>query len=295
VIWLLLLAALNGFSLENLSVPSDSVVAGGPPRDGIRSVDKPEFAKPADAKWVNGTVAVLGVSAGGVARAYPTHLMEYHQIVNDSLGGVPIVVTYDPLSGVPRAWKRTVDGKVLEFGVSGLIYNANFLLYDRQTESLWLQFDGRALAGPMVGKRLEPIEIRQEILDLWAARHADTQVLRPPEPDRFNYRYSRYQAYWVKDDIPFAVAAKDASYHAKELVVGVVVDGVARAYLGSVLTEAGGRVVDEIAGKRIQIDYDTNLAAFAWDVADGVEVTEGYWFAWKAFHPDTQVWNPASE
>lgn len=292
MIWLLLLAALNGFSLENLSVPRDSIVAGGPRRDGVHSVESPEFAPAAEARWVTGMTPVIGVALGGVARAYPTHLLEFHQVVNDTLADVPIAVTYDPLAGVPRAWRRKVDGKLLEFGVSGLIHNSNFILYDRQTESLWLQFDGRAIAGPLLGKRLEPLVVRQEILDLWLARHADSVVLRPPDPERHGYRYSPYRAYWVKDEIPFPVAAEDRSYHAKELVVGVVVDGVARAYLGSILTVAGGRAVDEIAGKRIQIDYDTNLGAFAWDVSNGVSVTEAYWFAWKAFHPDTDVWQP---
>jgi hypothetical protein len=294
VTWLLMLvAALNGFSLEKLVVPRDSILAGGPPRDGIRSVDSPAFAPPEQARWVRGTTPVIGVVLGSEARAYPTHLLEYHQVVNDELGGVSVVVTYDPLAGVPRAFRRSVDGAVLQFGVSGLIYNSNFLLYDRQTESLWLQFDGRALAGPQAGKRLDPVVVRQEIFDLWLARHPDSTVLRPPEPDRFDYRYSRYQAYWVKDDVPFPVAAEDRSYHAKELVVGVVVDGVARAYLGSILTAAGGRAVDEIDGQRIQIDYDTNLGAFAWEVDEGVSVTEAYWFAWKAFHPDTEVWKAA--
>jgi len=297
VIWLLLMAAsavLNGFSLDDLSVPRDSVVAGGPPRDGIRSVDSPEFASSAEARWVKGTTPVIGVVQGGEARAYPTHLLEFHQIVNDTLGGVPIAVTYDPLAGIPRAFRRTVDGKTLEFGVSGLIHNSNFILYDRETESLWLQYDGRAIAGPLAGRRLEAVPVRQEILDLWLARHADSPVLRPPDSERHDYRYSRYQAYWTKDAAPFPVAAEDRSYHAKELVVGVVVDGTARAYLGSILTAAGGRAVDEIAGKRIQVDYDTNLGAFAWDVPEGVDVTEAYWFAWKAFNPDTEVWQPAA-
>jgi len=292
LIWLLLLAALNGFALENLAVPREQVVAGGPPRDGIRSVDAPEFVAAAQARWVQGTTPVLGVATNGAARAYPIHLLEYHQVVNDTLGGVPIAVTYDPLSGVPRVWRRSVAGKLLEFGVSGLLYNANFPLFDRETESLWLQFDGRALAGPLEGKRLEPLEVRQEILDLWLARQPASEVLRPPDPDRFNYRYSRYQTYWVSDEIPFEVLAVDRSYHSKELVVGVVVDGVERAYLGSILTAAGGRAVDEIAGKRIQVDYDTNLGAFAWEADPGVKVTEAYWFSWKAFHPDTQIWQP---
>ena len=89
--WLLmLLAALNGFSLEKLVVPRDSILAGGPPRDGIRSVDSPEFVPAAEAGWVKGTTPVIGVVLKGEARAYPTHLLEYHQVVNDLLGEVPV-------------------------------------------------------------------------------------------------------------------------------------------------------------------------------------------------------------
>ena len=140
---------------------------------------------------------------------------------------------------------------------------------------------------------LEPVALRQEILGVWLARHRDAKVLERPEPRRLDYRYSRFKAYWVSEEILFPVAAKDASFHAKELVLGVVVGGRARAYLGSILTAAGGRVSDEFQGKRIQVEYDTNLGAFAWDVAEGVEVGEAYWFAWKAFHPDSEVWRPA--
>ncbi len=284
---------LNGFALTNLQVPRDAILAGGPPRDGIRSVDEPGFVPAEEARWVEPRNVVIGVALGGEARAYPVHVLEWHQVVNDTVGGVPVVVTYDPLTGAPKAWRRTLDGRVLTFGVSGLIHNSNFLIFDRETDSLWLQWDGRALAGALAGRRLEPVPLRQEILGVWLARHRDTKVLERPEPRRLDYRYSRFKAYWVSDEIPFPVAAEDRSFHAKELVLGVVVDGRARAYLGSILTKAGGRLIDEFQGKRVQVEYDTNLGAFAWDAEEGVDVGEAYWFAWKAFHPNTEVWRPA--
>jgi hypothetical protein len=282
----------NGFDLSRASVPPGSIVKGGPPRDGIPRVDEPRFATADAATWVLPTNTVLGVSISGDARAYPVHLLEYHQVVNDVVGGVPVVVTYDPIAGVPRAFRREVGGRVLRFGVSGLIHNANFLLYDLETESLWSQFLGQAIAGELAGRALERVGVRQEALAVWLARHPGSRVLERPEPYRIDYRYSPYKAYWVSETIPFPVAAQDARYHPKELVVGVVVDGRARAYLGSALTAAGGRALDEIAGKRLRIDYDTNLAAFSWEVPEGVDVTEAYWFAWKAFHPETEVWEP---
>lgn len=281
----------NGFDLSNAVVPRESIREGGPARDRIRSVDAPEFAPPPEAAWCPPPVPVIGMSLDGVAHAYPVHVLEYHQVVNDQLGDVPVVVAYDPLTGIPRGYRSTVDGRVLHFGVSGLLYHGQFLLYDRETESLWAQYEGRAVAGPMAGKRLVPVEVRQEQMGIWFQRHNDTTVLKLPEPDRIDYRQSPYELYWVSDSIPFEVDARDDRYHPKEVVVGVEVDGKTRAYLGSILTAEGGRIVDDFEGRRIRIAYDSESGTFLWEVPDDVKVTEGYWFAWKAFHPDTEIWH----
>jgi len=283
--------SLNGFELDGALLPREEIRAGGPPRDGIRSVDDPEFVAVEEARWVVESNPVLGVAVGEEAHVYPVHLIEPHQIVNDVMGGVPVAVTYDPLAGVPRAYRREVEGRTLSFGVSGLIYNSNFLLYDRQTEGLWVQFTGEAIAGPMAGKRLERIPIRQELLGTWLSRHPLSRVLSRPRPTRIDYRYSRYSRYMVEDKIIFPVKARDDRFHSKELVLGVVVDGRPRAYLGSLVTRAGGKVEDEIAGKKIALVYSTDDGIYVYDVAEGVDVTEAYWFAWKAFHPNTEIWN----
>jgi hypothetical protein len=125
----------------------------------------------------------------------------------------------------------------------------------------------------------------------WLRRAPESEFLERPERKRIDYRYSPYQNYWVQDEIPFAVKAQDRRYHAKEVVLGVVVRGRARAYLGSIATREGGRIDDSFEGARIRASYDTNTSLFRWDVPPGVEVTEAYWFAWKAFHPDTEVWH----
>jgi len=282
---------LNGFAIGGGSVPSDQILRGGPPRDGIRSIDAPEFEEPSRASWVAPATPVIGLAMGGEARAYPVHLMEYHQIANDRIGGVPVVVTYDPLSGTPLAFRREVEGKVLHFGVSGLIYRSNFLLYDRETESLWSQFLGAAISGPLSGKRLERLLVRQDPMAVWMERYPASKVLVRPEPRRIDYRYSPFSSYWVSEKIPFPVEAVDSRYHPKEVVLGVEVEGHARAYLGSILTAAGGRIVDDFHGRKIRIAYDTDTSTFSWDAPDDAIVTDAYWFAWKAFHPDTEIWN----
>lgn len=284
----------NDFDLSRARVPVAEIVAGGPPRDGIKSVDAPELVAPEEASWVAPRNPVLGVALGEDAHTYPVHLMEHHQIVNDHLGDVPVVVTYDPLAGAPRAYRREVEGRTLEFGVSGLVYNHNFLLYDRQTQSLWVQFTGEAISGAYAGKRLASLRIRQEVLGTWLSRNPRARVLARPLPRAIDYRYSPFLAYITQDATIFPVKARDASYHAKEVVLGVVVDGTTRAYLGSIVTAAGGEVQDEVAGRKIRFVYDTNEAVFSYDAPEDVRVAEAYWLAWKAFHPDTEIWRPAA-
>jgi hypothetical protein len=281
---------LYGFKVTRQLVAPEKIIAGGPGRDGIRAVDAPTFAGPEAASAIGDETPVLGVSIGGDARAYLAPILEYHQVVNDSVGGVPIVVTYDPLTGTPLAWKRSVDGRTLRFGVSGLLYNSGFLLYDHETESLWSQFEGRAIAGPLAGKTLEAVPLRQQDFASWFAREPKTRILIPPDPAHHDYNESPYATYAEKDGGPFPVEARDRRFHAKELVVGVVVGGKPRAYLASLVSANGSRIEDEIDGKKIVVAYDSARGVFEWEVPAGVPVTESYWFAWKAFHPDTTIW-----
>lgn len=285
----------NGFRLTDLRVPRAEIRAGGPPRDGIRSVDSPAFAALADAGWVGPRDPVIGLAAGDDARAYPVHVMERHQIVNDVVDGKPVVVTYDPLSGAPLAFDRELGDRTLEFGVSGLLHNAGFLLYDRATESLWIQFTGEAVAGLLAGRRLQRRRVRQELLGSWAGRHPETRVLARPDPSRIDYRHSPYERYWTQNRAPFPVKAEDRRFHAKELVVGVVADGEVRAYLGSLVTAAGGRLEDRLGKHAVTIDYDSADGVFRWEIPAAVQVTEAYWFAWKAFRPRTSVWRDPGE
>jgi hypothetical protein len=290
----------GGFALTKLEVDASRIVEGGPGKDGIHSVDAPKFTELPKAPWLARETEVLGLELEGKGtRAYPVRMLEYHQIVNDVVGDVPVAVTYDPLAGTPVAFSRKVDGRTLTFGVSGLLYNHNFLMFDRETSSLWSQFLGKAVAGPLAGKRLQRLPLRQETAGAWVARVGETQVLMHPDPERVPYVASPYSEYWVQDKLLFPVAARDERYHAKELVLGVVVDGKPRAYLGSIVTREGGEVDEKIGGKRVRLRYESETGTFDWEVDPGVEVVEAYWLAWKAFHPDTEIWRddpkPAKE
>lgn len=281
---------LYGFSTSGAVVDRAKILAGGPGRDGIRAVDAPTFASSEAGDAVAPETPVIGISIAGDARAYLIPILEYHQIVNDEVGGVPLAITYDPLTGAARVFRRTVQGKKLRFGVSGLVFNSGFLLFDRETESLWSQFTGRGLAGSFADVRLEELRSRQEEFASWSKREPKTRILIPPDPEHIDYNRPPYAGYAEEDRWNFPLEAGDRRFHAKELVVGVSADGKSRAYLASLLTRNGGRAEDEIAGKKISVSYESDRGVFEWDAPEGVAVTESYWFAWKAFHPDTEIW-----
>jgi hypothetical protein len=284
---------LNGFDVAKHGVPVDKILPGGPARDGMARVDEPRWAAPEEASWVRGDTPVIGFEAGGESRAIPVHLIEYHQIVNDEVGGVPVVITFDPICATPIVYRAQRAGKPMRFGISGLIYNSNFLLYDLETESLWSQVLGEAIAGPLTGQKLERLRVHQEPFGVWLGRSPQTRVLARPMPREIDYRHSPYSRYWISETVPFPVAAKDDKFHPKEVVLGVEVGGVTRAYLGSVLTAAGGRIVDEVAGHKIRVHYESEVGNFIWDAPPALLATDSYWFSWKAFHPDTQIWSDA--
>jgi hypothetical protein len=287
---------VNGFRLTSLAVPRSEILEGGPARDAIHSVDAPEFVKPDEATWVRGETPVIGLAVGGLAHCYPVHVMEYHQVVNDLLGETAVALTYDPLTDSAVAYRAAGEAGITQFGVSGLIYLSNFLLYDRASESLWSQMTGRAIAGPRSGQRLQRLRVRVEPMAVWHKRYPQTRVLALPERMRIDYRRSPYSTHWVSETIPFPVPEQDERFHPKELVLGVEVAGRPIAYVASMIEKAGGRIADEIDGHRIRIVYEGATGTFSFEAAEELHVTQAYWFAWKAFHPDTRVWQsgPAS-
>ncbi|MFQ5976245.1 MAG: DUF3179 domain-containing (seleno)protein, partial [Candidatus Hydrothermarchaeales archaeon] len=133
-------------------VHPSKLVSGGPPKDGIPSIDNPKFIsiKEAD-KFLDDDELVVGINFKGVKRAYPLQIMVYHEVVNDIINDDPLLITYCPLCGTGIAFKRTIDGEAVEFGVSGKLYNSDLVLYDRKTDSYWDQITGRAIIGELVG------------------------------------------------------------------------------------------------------------------------------------------------
>jgi hypothetical protein len=138
------------------SVPYSEILSGGPPKDGIPSIDAPKFQSTREAdEWLSDREPVVFVQVGDDARAYPIQILIWHEIVNDTVGGEPLLVTFCPLCNTAIAFKRTFDGTVLDFGTTGRLRYSNLIMYDRQTETWWQQATGDAITGEYTGAQLE--------------------------------------------------------------------------------------------------------------------------------------------
>ena len=138
------------------SVPYSEILSGGPPRDGIPAIDDPRFVSVEEAEsWLEPREPVILFRIGNDVRAYPIQIVMWHEIVNDTVGGVPVVVTFCPLCNTAIAFDRTVEGRELTFGTTGRLRFSNLIMYDRQTESWWQQATGDAIVGKFTGKQLD--------------------------------------------------------------------------------------------------------------------------------------------
>ena len=283
----------NGFDLSNSIIPRAEILHGGPPRDGIPALSNPKLVDPDSVSFLEPGDRVVGITLNGKARAYPVAILNWHEIVNDEIDGRHFAITYCPLCGTAVAFDSNIEGSTTDFGVSGLLYNSDVLLYDRDTESLGSQILGQAVAGQRVGQSLTAIPISHTSWRDWRNDHPDTLVLSDDTGYSRDYRRDPYAGYEKSRHTYFAVNNKAPdSYHPKEVVVGLGVDGVYKAYPFIELDKQGKTSFsDNVNGRRFDFEWDTaNRSVTITDSAgDPVAAIQGFWFAWFAFHPDTEV------
>jgi len=283
----------NGFDLSASLIPVRAIEQGGPPRDGIPAIDHPQFLAASKVDYLAPEDRILGLNYAGAVKAYPVKILNYHEIVNDTAGTKPVLVSFCPLCGTGMAFSASVAGKTLQFGVSGLLYNSDVLLYDRETESLWSQLMTKAVTGRLSGKRLTQIPLQHTTWADWRAKHPHTLVLSRNTGVFRDYSRSPYAGYADSDSVWFDVAHHDSRYRPKELVLGLVIHGVARAYPFVELGRSGKHAfADVLAGVDLRVEFDAaNRTGRIFD-RNGtlLPTTISFWFAWVAFHPDTLVY-----
>ena len=283
------------FDLTRHNIPVEQILDGGPPKDGIPALSAPATVPAERAAFLRPTDRVVGVRVGDAARAYPLAILNWHEAVNDTLGGTPILVTYCPLTDSAVVFDRVVEDRIEEFGVSGRLYLSNVLLYDRRSESLWSQLGSQAVTGERTGTELEARPTTVTTWGEWARTHPLTTVLSDATGYERDYRRDPYASYHRAPGPAFPIEGMDARLPAKARVLGLRLRRVSRAYPIAELARVG-RVEDVVSGTPVVVAYDAGQgSATVTDARTGrfLPATSVYWFAWSGFHPDTAVWgNP---
>ncbi|MCR4314400.1 MAG: DUF3179 domain-containing protein [Candidatus Uhrbacteria bacterium] len=252
-----------------VEVPVDDtrqIVLGTAHKDDIPAIDEPVFESVASADvYLNDAGYGIAVAIGSRVRFYPFQILVWHEVVNDTLSGRDLLVTYDPLTYASAVYDRTDT-----FGVSGKLWNSNLLLYDRTTESLWSQLRGEAIDGTRVGTRLTRYPSRVMAWVDYKSTYSSGQVLSRETGFDRDYTQNPYEGYDESQAIWFPLDHEDTRLAPKSLVYGAMQGGTAMAFL-----------VDSVS------EFDTIQAI----VGEDEVLVPVYWFAWVAMFPETQIYS----
>jgi len=264
----------------------------GDVKDVIPSIDNPKYISVEKAdEWIDDNELVLAIIHKGVKRVYPLQILVFHEIVNDHIAGDALLITYCPLCGSGIAYESLINGKEVEFGTSGKLFNSNLVMYDRLTESYWTQIEGKAIVGELTGLELTEISIDTVRWDEWKTEHPDSEILSRETGHLRPYGRDPYGGYYENSNVFFPVENEDNTIHPKTVIFGVEVDGVFKAYKEDDLLK-NNLIEDTVNNVNIKLERDkagivkiTNL-----DTEKEIIKERDFWFAWYAFHPDTLIY-----
>lgn len=273
-------------------VDPNKIISGGPPKDGIPSIDKPKFVSVEEAdNWIEDRELVLGLIYKGEKRVYPLQIMVWHEIVNDIVAGDALLITYCPLCGTGLAFERRLNGEDVEFGTSGKLFNSNLVMYDRKTETYWSQIDGRAIVGELTGQKLKEVSIDTVTWREWKAEHDDSLVLSKDTGFSRQYGKDPYGNYYEDSFLFFPVENEDNRVPPKTVIFGIEINGEHKAYAEEDVKKAG-TIQDRVGGEPITVTRDKAGIVKIVNSDTGEEIVKerGFWFSWYAFHPDTSLY-----
>lgn len=329
------------------TVTWDSILSGGPPKDGIPAIDNPTFESIADASdRVGEREPVIVFGHNDVYRAYPLSILIWHEIVNDEIAGKPVSVTFCPLCNASIVFDRQFGEHLLDFGTTGKLRNSDLIMYDRQTETWWQQFTGQGIVGELVNAQLAFLPSQVLSFGDFVEQHPDGEVLAIPSQFNRNYGANPYVSYDSSTN-PFLFRGEiDPRLSATERVVGIELGETVMAYAFADAAEAGvinDTVADEeivvfhkdgtasaLDGRSIADSRDVgSVGVFSrhvdgqtlifttnddgtftdaetgstWNISglaldgelsgtqlESIISFDHFWFAWAAFHPDTELW-----
>jgi len=242
------------FDVTRHVIRLDEVQAGGPPKNGIPALDHPAFMSSSEAdRSLKAQDMILGLAFGETAKAYPVRILNWHEVVNDDVGKQPVLISWCPLCGSGLVYDPRADGRRYTFGVSGLLYQRNLLFFDRETESLWSQLQGEAVAGPLAGTSLRLFPVTMTTWQSWRAEHPQTLVLSFQTGYKRDYSRDPYRD-WLLD---------------RRMALVISVNGETKIYPYSELKKAGPVLRDDLAGLMFTVLFDAKAQSATVQAASG--------------------------
>jgi hypothetical protein len=244
------------------SVPLSEIMSGGPPKDGIRSIDAPEFVGVSAADgWLRPHEPVILLVRGDDVRAYPLQILIWHEVVNDTVGGLPVAITFCPLCNTAIAFDRRVQDRTLSFGTTGKLRFSDLVMYDRQTESWWQQATGQAIVGVLTGTQLSPLPAQTISWGTFKKTFPGGKVLSRHTGYNRAYGQNPYVGYDDINSSPFLYRGpNDPRLRPVERVVTVSLGGEDVAYPFSALEKI--RVAnDTVGGHKIVVIFEQGVAS----------------------------------
>ncbi|MCQ9207120.1 MAG: DUF3179 domain-containing protein [Omnitrophica bacterium] len=296
VFMLVMFFTINAFPSENFDLSKNLVnisdfTSGGPGKDAIPAIVNPKFIPGSKPFSVFKSDLVIGVHSGGEAKAYPINILNRHEIVNDHIGGVPIAVTWCPLTKSGMVFKRRIRNETLTFGVSGLLYNSNLVMYDRNNNGLWPQLTQGAVTGSFSGETLTMIPSRVMTWGDWKKIYPGTKILFR-ERGHFRYSTDPYDHYHLSSATMFPVKYMDNRLPPKKIVIGITIKGISKAYPIERLKRNYSKPIEDIIeGRKIRIYRGKKDTAYITDEDENLlPAVTMYWFAWSSFNKKTLIY-----
>ncbi len=311
-------------------IPLDEIFDGGPGKDGIPSIDNPNFSTASDINFLNSDDVIIAVESNGVIRGYPHPVLDWHEIINDKIGGTALAITHCPLTGTSLGWDRIIEGEETTFGVSGLLYNSNLIPYDRKTDSNWSQIRQDCVEGELVNLKIEQYPMVELNWSTFLQAFPDAEVVNTDtgaNRDYGRYPYGDYKS--NNDRIIFPVSNEDDRIPNKERVLAILDDTEVKAYRFTDFSPQGSIIEDNYNSTDMVIvgNSDLNfLVAFQKesgrsytflddqfpyviqdDKGDKIDVFGnkssggsltlpdqliGFWFSFPAFFDNVEIFNP---
>lgn len=275
--------------LSKHSIPFDQILSGGPGKEGIPALTNPKFVDLKDSGLSDDTLGIF-INLNGDKRFYPFNIMVWHEIVNDTVGGQALAITFCPLCGSAIVFDRKLDGNILDFGVSGFLYQSNLLMYDKQTESLWSQVLGKAVVGSYNEQKLTRVAMQRITFLELKEKYPDAKVLSADTGYRRDYTFNPYGDYENAEKLYFPISVQDQRFFSKEIMLVVPVNNTWVAFPWNKLKKTGGATikVDEqnlvltLNGSEVQAKYNGDVLPSYYEM----------WFSFATEHQrDALIWN----